>query len=317
VSISPADIRSATLLSVATVAAGFVVPVFPFLGLPLAAFALGWLTYRFGAVPAAFLAAGVGGCAAAFGPSVLGTVPLDGLFIGVALLTIGPASALALRRFPAVNVAAAASIVVTLAFLLAPIGAQTLADSLGIWKDALAAVAASGRVTDPAALQAASAAWLSQMAVTWPATSFYTMGIGTAVAISFVGRAGHALGKEVHRYGPLADMDVSFHVIWPTIVGLGLTAAGSLWSQAPTFVSSIGVNALLFVRPFLFLQGAAVFAALYRKMGAGRITKVIGMALLALTEGFVPSVSLLGGVDLFANLRKLPRAGTRAPEAVV
>jgi len=312
VPISPADIRSATLLSVATVAAGFVVPVFPFLGLPLAAFALGWLTYRFGALPASLLAGVVGGCAAVFGPTVLGTAPLDGVFIGVALLAIGPAAALALRRFPAVNVAAAASIVVAAAFLLAPIGAQTLADSLGIWKDALAAVAASGRVTDPVALKATTAAWLSQMALTWPATTFYTMGIGTAVAISFLGRAARSLGMEVHRYGPLADLDVSFHVIWPTIVGLGFTAAGSFWSQAPALVSGIGANTLLFARPFLFLQGAAVFAALYRKMGAGRVTRVIGLTLLTVTEAFVPSVSILGAVDLFANLRKLPRADTKA-----
>lgn len=315
--ISPADIRSATLLSVATVAAGFVVPVFPYLGIPLAAFALGWLTYRFGAAPAAVLAVAVAGCTAAFGPAVLGTAPLDGVFVGVALLATGPAAAHALRRYPALNVAAVATLAITVAFLLAPIGGQTLVESLGIWKDALARVAASGRVTDPLALKAASTALLSQMRVTWPATSFYTMGIGTAVGVSLVGRAARSLGREVHRYGQLADIDVSFHVIWPTIIGLGFTAAGSFWSQAPSYVAGIGANAMMLVRPFLFLQGAAVFAALYRRMGAGRFTKGIGLVLLAVTETFVPSVSLLGAVDLFANLRKLPRAGTRAPGALV
>jgi uncharacterized protein YybS (DUF2232 family) len=71
----------------------------------------------------------------------------------------------------------------------------------------------------------------------------------------------------------------------------------------------------MIVRPLLFLQGAALFATLYRKAGAGRVNRAIGLALLLLTETFVPSVSILGVVDLFANLRKLPRAGGGAPSA--
>jgi uncharacterized protein YybS (DUF2232 family) len=73
----------------------------------------------------------------------------------------------------------------------------------------------------------------------------------------------------------------------------------------------------MMVRPILFLQGAAVFGALYRKAGAGRISRTIGIVLLVLTETFVPSISILGAVDLFANLRKVPRAGASAPTAVL
>jgi uncharacterized protein YybS (DUF2232 family) len=91
---------------------------------------------------------------------------------------------------------------------------------------------------------------------------------------------------------------------------------GSLWNQAPAIVESIGTNALMFVRPFLFLQGAAVFAALYQKMGTGRLMRTIGLVLLALMDTFIPSVSVLGIADVFANLRKLPRAGGGVPEAV-
>lgn len=313
---NPADIRNAALLGAATVAAGFVVPVLPYVGLPLAAFALGWLTYRFGPLATTGLAVSTALCVAVFGPSVLGTAVLDGAFVGVALLALGPVAATALRRYPALNVAAGATLAITVAFLVAPIGAATLSGATVAWRQILTGVAAGGGVADPAALKAATSALLAQMAVTWPAASFYTMGLGTAIGISLIGRAGRSLGQDVHRYGPLADMDVSFHVVWPTILGLGCSAAASLWTKAPSIVGTIGANVVMIVRPFLFLQGAAVFASLYRRMGAGRFTKTVGVVLLFLTESFVPSVSVLGLVDLFANLRKVPRAGIKAPAAL-
>jgi hypothetical protein len=310
---SPADIRNAALLSVATVAAGFIVPVFPYAGLPLAAFALGWLTYRFGPMPAAGLAVVTAGLVAVVGPPVLGIVPLDGLFVAVSLLALGPVGATALRRYPALNVAVGAALAITLAFLVAPIGAETLKESLIVWKQLLGTLAVNGSTSDPAAVQATTAAVLVQMSTTWPATCFYTMGIGAAIGVSLLARAGRSLGQDVHRYALLADTDVSFHVLWPTIAGLALVAAGSLWAQAPALLQTIGANALMIVRPLLFLQGAALFAALYRKAGAGRVNRTIGLVLLMLTETIVPSVSVLGVVDLFANLRKLPRAGFTTP----
>ena len=313
---NPADIRNAALLGAATVAAGFVVPVLPYLGLPLAAFALGWLTYRFGPLAATGLAVSTALCVAVFGPLLLGTAVLDGAFVGVALLALGPVSATALRRYPALNVAAAATLAITIAFLAAPIGAATLRESTVAWRQILAGVAASGGVADPVALKAATSALLVQMSITWPAASFYTMGIGSAIGVSLIGRAARAQGQDVHRYGPLADMDVSFHIVWPTILGLACSAAAALWTKAPALVGTIGSNVVMIVRPFLFLQGAAVFSALYRRMGAGRVTKTIGIVLLLLTESFVPSVSVLGLVDIFANLRKLPRGAVRAPGAL-
>jgi hypothetical protein len=312
-----ADIRNAALLSVATVAAGFLVPVLPYAGLPLAAFALGWLSFRFGHAPAMLLAVSTAGIVAIFGPSLIGTSVFDGVFVAVTLLAIGPAAAIALRTYPALNVAAVAAVAITAAFLVAPIGAVTLRESVGAWGQILDALAASGKVSDPVALKATTTAMLAQMSLTWPATSFYTMGIGTVAGVALVSRAGRSLGQDVHRYGPLADTDVSFHVVWPTIIGLGCAAAGSLWSQAPEVVGAVGTNLLMFVRPFLFLQGAAVFAALYQKMGAGRFMKIMGFVLLALMDTFVPSVSVLGIADVFANLRKLPRAGGGVPQATV
>jgi hypothetical protein len=81
-------------------------------------------------------------------------------------------------------------------------------------------------------------------------------------------------------------------------------------------LGQIGTNALLIVRPLLFLQGVAVFSSLYRRMGAGKIAKSVGLVLLTLTEFFIPSVSLVGLADLFANLRRLPRGQDVAPGRV-
>jgi hypothetical protein len=311
---TPADIRKAALLAVATLAAGFVAPIFPYGGLPLAAFALGWMTYRFGVRPAAIVAVAVAGCTALLGPVLLGTAALDGVFVGVTLLALGPVAAIALRRYPALNVAIGAALVITVSFLVAPIGALTLKESLVVWKQLLDALTASGSTSFPATT---SAALLTQMSTTWPATVFYTMGISCALGVWLVARAGRSLDQDVHGYPMLADIDVTFHVIWPTIAGLALTAAASLWSHTPPVLTTIGANALMMVRPILFLQGAAVFGALYRKAGAGRISRTIGIVLLVLTETFVPSISILGAVDLFANLRKVPRAGASAPTAVL
>jgi hypothetical protein len=312
---TPADVRNAVLLSVATVAAAFLVPVMPYVGIPLAAFALGWLTYRFGTGTASLVALTTSAIVAVVGPALLGISLLDGLFVAVSLLAIGPVTAVALRRDSALVVAVVVTVVITVAFLVAPIGIATLRAALVAWRQILTAVSASSSVADPAAVKAATAGLLAQMSATWPATSFYTMGIGVVIGVPLVARAGRSLGLPVKGYGPLADVDLSFHLIWPAILGLGLTALGTFWHQVPTLVSTIGANVLMIVRPVLFLQGAAVFAALYRRMGAGRVLRTFGIALLVITEALVPAVSVLGGVDLFANLRKVPRAEAHAPHA--
>ncbi len=305
---TPTDMRNLALLSVATMAAGFLVLALPYVGFPLAGFALGWVTYRFGPATAAALALTVSAVVAVFGPSLLGTGVLDGLFVAVALLAIGPVAAEMLRRYPALNVALGVALVTTVAFLVAPIGDQTLAISRELLGSFMTSTATS-RTVDPVALKTASDTLIRTFAETWPANAFYTMAFSAAVSIPFVARAGRSLAQPVRSYGALADLDLSFHVVWPMILGLGLTALGTLWAQAPVLVSSVGQNTLMVIRPLLFLQGAAVFAALYRRMNAGRLTRIIGLALLCLTELFIPSVSLVGAVDLFANLRKVPRAG--------
>jgi hypothetical protein len=292
-------------------AAGFLVLAFPYVGFPLAAFALGWITYRFSPMHAAAVALAVSAVVGIFGPSLLGTSVLDGLLVAVTLLAVGPVAAVLLRRFRALDVVIGLAVVITAAFLASPFGAQGLAVLKEMVASVLTSTASSATATNTVAAQATTAYWVKFSSDTWPASSFYTMALSTAISVPFIARAGRSLGQTVKTYGPLADLDMSFHLVWPTILGLGLAALGTMWAQAPSLVTLVGQNALMMVRPLLFIQGAAVFAALYRRMKAGRVTTAIGLVLLLLTELFIPSVSVIGAVDLFINLRKLPRAGAR------
>jgi uncharacterized protein YybS (DUF2232 family) len=306
--LTPADIRNATLLSVATIAAGFMMPVIPYVyvGLPLAAFALGWIAYRFGTAPASGLAI-VASLPVALFPGVMGVTSLDAAFVAVALLAIGPGTAWALRRFAAFTVAGGVTLLIAAAFLVAPIGADTLHVSLETWRQLLSAVAASGSVADAAGLRASIGPLLTQMSMTWPATAVYTMGIGVLLGVPLVSRAGRSLGQQVSRYPALPDLDLSFHLVWPAIAGLALVAAGTVWGHGQGLIHAVGANVLMIVRPALLLQGLAVFAALYRKVGIGRFMRTLGFVLLAVTELLIPSVSILGVADLFFNLRKRQR----------
>ena len=316
--ITPADIRNSVLLSVATVAASILMlnANATIIAIPVVAFALGWITYRFGTLQAAVVALTAGVVVSVLGPVLFGSTVLDGAYVAVCLLAAGPVSATLLRRYPAVNVAAGIALVMTAAFLVAPIGAETLKASLAAMTGLVSSIT-GGSVSDAAAVKAAAQTVIAQTAATWPASVFYTLGFGTAIGVAFTARAGRALGQQVSRYGALADLDLSFHLVWPTIAGLGFAAAGTLWSKAPVLLGQVGTNALLIVRPLLFLQGVAVFAALYRRMGAGKVAKTVGLVLLTLTELFVPSVSVVGMADLFANLRRLPRGNEAAPGPIL
>lgn len=311
--LSPADTRNAVLLSVATVAAGILVPMIPYAGMPLAAFALGWFAYRFGPAAASVLAVVASLPMVVLGPVVLGISPVDAAFVAVALLAVGPGTVWALSRFPAYAVAGAVALLVAAAFMIAPIGAQTLTESIAVWRQIMSAAAKSGAVKDVAAFQANITAMVAQMRLGWVSTTVYTMGIGALLSVPVVSRAGRVFGAHVSRYPALADTDLTFHLVWPTIAGLALLAAGLSFGGTTGLVYKVGYNALQIVRPALFLQGLAVFAALYRRMNAGPVWRGVGYVLLALTELAIPSLSVLGAVDLFANLRRLPR-GAAEPQ---
>jgi uncharacterized protein YybS (DUF2232 family) len=208
-------------------------------------------------------------------------------------------------------VVAAGTALISAAFLLAPIGAQALSGSMAFMRQFLNLLATSGPVADPTAMKQVVASTLDQMAATWPSTVVYTIAPGMLFGVSIVSRVARSAGVEARTYPALADTDLSFHLVWPAIAGLTLLAVGTFWGHGQGTVYDVGMNVLLIVRPALALQGLAVFAALYRRIGVGRVMKTIGFVLLGLTEVLVPSVSVLGLVDLFLNLRKAERRGAK------
>jgi uncharacterized protein YybS (DUF2232 family) len=274
--------------------------------MPLAAFALAWFAYRFGIGPSAGLAI-VASLPMALSAPLVASHPFDALFVAATLLAVGPGAAWALERFPAYTVAAAIALISGVAFVLVPLGHETLTQSITFWTTVLK-VALKNQGMDAASIAAGVQSLRTQMGQAWTSSAIYTMGFGALLSVPLVARAGRAFGRPTNRYPAIAETDLSFHFVWPTIAGLALLAAGMAWQHGTGMAYAVGFNLLMVVRPALFLQGLAVFAMLYRRMKAGPVWRVTGLILLGLTELVVPSVSVLGAVDLFANVRKLPRA---------
>ncbi len=299
--------RNAALLSVATIAAGFVVPVIPFVGIPLAGFALGWIAYRFGSRSSVTLALVASALVAVFGPFVVGSAPLDALYVAVSLLAAGPAAAWALKRYPAWSVVMVATVVATAAFLVTPTGILFIKENLATAPQAFEKVATSGYVSDPAFIRQNIGLLTTVMAALLPAAIAYMTGLGMVLAIPLVARAGRALGVQVNRYPALADTDLTFHIVWPTIASLALMAVGTFRGHAQGIVYIVGLSLLTILFPVLILQGFGLVGALYRRLGAGRIVRTIGYVLLVLSTWLLLFLGVLGLVDLFLNFRKLPR----------
>lgn len=312
------DIRNSIALGVALMAASLIAWGLPFAGIPLAAFALAWVSYRFGwfsGVVVSLVFAGV----AAFVEPALGIGPsAEALFTAVALLVAGPGAAWALTRRPALEVVAAVTAMLMLA-TLGLFGVFALEHGRSIVAEVAAAARASVDATqmlltasglDPKLVQS-YVVQLRQTAVQlMPANYLYEMGLAAVLAVRAVSSVGRRSGVEVSSLPVLHELDLSFHFVWPAIGGLALVALSAFVKQPNGVIAAVGANLLLIVRPVLFFQGAATFAALYRRLKVGRFGRATGFVFLALSELVIPSVSIVGLADLFFNLRKLPRGIT-------
>jgi uncharacterized protein YybS (DUF2232 family) len=309
--------REAVIAGLAAVAGAVLAADLPFVGLPLAGAALGWLAFRNGPIVSAIAAL----AATAITIPVLGSA-LPVVFIGPALLAAGPGSAWALSRWSTIRVIAVLTVVLVAAALAfdatvaATQGSSFVAvratEAKTLHDLVIKSGAQSGQADVETVAQLAdqlSQAWL----MLWPAMYLYISGLAAVLAVPLVSRVGRAIGEPVSVLPPLTDLDMSLHVVWPAIAGLALLAASAYLRQPTGWMQAIGLNLLLAVRPVLFFQGLGDFAALYRKAGVGRLSRAFGFAFLAFSEFAVPSVSIIGLVDIFANLRKLPRGGSGAP----
>jgi hypothetical protein len=314
---SPAAIAELSLIALTSAAGALLSFLVPVLGLPLAAAPLAWLAWRFGYGPAIAAAVLVTGLATLAWGDISAA-----MIVGPALLAVGPATAWALERWTVLQVAGGLAVVlVTVAFVPAIIGAAQAGTTLsGVMNDMVRSMVAesakAANVQQPGNAQKikdAAAVVTQVFTLSWPGALVVWFAIPAVFSVPAVSRVGRALGRRVSIAPALPDLDVTPHIVWPTIAGIGLLAAATYLRQPTGWMMAVGWNLLLVVRPVLFLQGLGDFAALYRKAGVSRFARRLGYVLLAATEAIVPfSISLVGLVDLFANLRKLPRKGMDA-----
>lgn len=316
----PLNMRELVIAGLACVAGAVLAADLPFIGLPLAGAALGWLAFRNGPVVSAVTAM----VATAITVPVLGSI-VPAVFIGPALLAAGPGTAWALSRWPVTRVIAVLTVVLIVAALAfdatgaaaqgSTLAAARASEGKILRELVIKSGAQSGQTDAKTVKQLAdqfSQAWL----MLWPAMYLYVSGLAAVLTVPLVSRIGRASGEPVSALPPLTELDLSSHVVWPTIAGLLLLAAAAYLRQPAGVMQAVGLNLLLAARPVLFFQGLGDFAALYRKAGVGRVARAFGFAFLTFSEFAVPSVSVIGLLDIFANLRKLPRGGTGASTGV-
>jgi len=304
--------RDVIVAGLAAVAGAMLAADLPFVGLPLAAAALGWLALRKGPVVASVAAL----AATAITVPLLGWQPA--VYIGPALVAAGPGTAWALKRWSVVRVVAGLTVVLVAvavgydAVVAAVSGSTFLAARTAEASAMKAVVLQSGAQsgTDAKTVRELADQVAQLWLMLWPALYLYVSGLAAVLSVPLVSRLGRTLGEPVSEVVPLAELDLSIHAVWPTIAGLALLALAAYQHQPAGIAQAVGLNLLLAVRPVLFFQGLGDFAALYRKAGVGRFARGFGFTFLVLSEFAVPSVSVVGLVDLFANLRKLPRADT-------
>ncbi len=299
------------LALVACIFGAFVSLLMPVLGLPVAAGALAWLWYR-GQRSAMF--------AVAIVSSGLTFVLSPGgpLFVIPFLFIAGPLVAVLVQHRSVATALFVSTVLMTLVWLGMLVGVATVQGTSvnGFIDTATKSFTQPVRdsVVGDTAEARASREQITVLETTvarlWPASivimSFFTA-LGAVLAVAISARAS---GVSVKSPPELDRLDLSPHVVWGLIVGGALLAADTfLGGWHGGVLGAIGENTLRITQWVLFLQGVAVFAGLYKRAGFSPLSKALGYVLLGITEAFLPLVSLTGLVDMFVNVRKLPRDG--------
>ena len=318
----PVRMRPAVAVAVCLVGALLAV-VFPFVGIPVAAGALAslWFGGRKTVAVVAAVAGGAATMAIAASPLTPSAV-VGAVHIALWLLVAGPLAAVLLRRWQAVNVllvVAGLSVAlmaglfgVTAALQGQSVTALVSSEVRSIIEpfvtQALAPDAAAGEV--PQEVTAQVDELIDGAVRAWPSAIAVEAGLAAMLALIAVGMVAVRSGVSVRSVPRFEALDLSPHVVWGLIVGIALVAADKFlggWNGG--VLGLVGENAMRITQWVLFLQGIAVFAAIYKKVGLGRLSRTLGFVLLGVTEAFVPLVSLTGLIDMWVNVRKLPRDG--------
>lgn len=291
----------------------------PVVGMPVATLGLAGLIYRNRPVLAlvmVFVASAITTGLSAQGLYVIGLplfgVPVTarapyvfGAFVLVCYLIAGPLTACALKRWRPMAVVTAVTValsVVTVAAL------AVVADggSMNVWSYADTAVAAM------AGLAGIAEESSDLLKGTWPSLIFLMSALTALMSMASANVAAAAAGVRLTKVEPLSrfDLDVRFVVL--PVAALVLMAASRLPLEAADTVAVVATNVVAIARWVFFVQGIAVFAALYQRARFGRGVRMLGYLLLGVTEVLLPLVSLTGLADVWMNVRKLPRDGRPA-----
>ncbi|MDF1541997.1 MAG: DUF2232 domain-containing protein [Anaerosomatales bacterium] len=307
--------RDGVLLSAAVVLGGFLAPVLPAIGFPMAAAGLAGLVYR-GRVTLAALA---GGMAVAFGTFM---APYDAALLVPAFVALLFAIGGMQRRTALANVtlltAAIAAGSLASAVLYAWLqGTTFLAITLESAQSAVAVFveAAGGAGADGMLFGVDAEVLADTMFRLWPVDYFASALLAAVLSVAVAGWAASRTGATVQRLPRLDAVDLSLHVLWPFIGAFVFLAAGRVMSDGTT-ATTVGLNLLLGTRLLLLAQGLGVVAAFYRRIGLGRVARGLGYVLLVLADSVMPLVSIVGLIDFWANFRKLPREDSTLPERV-
>ncbi|KAF0209472.1 MAG: DUF2232 domain-containing protein [Actinomycetota bacterium] len=287
----------------------------PFLGVPIAASALAWLWFRGMKLPSVIIAVGCG--AATFASDLAGPI-----YVTLWLLIAGPLAAAMLSKRSLTSVVLVVTLLMSGVWIGLITGAaayegknvQGLIGSLvkTATEPALKQVVGTDKGAEETRKQ------IGEMATTitrmWPAVFVIMSFLTSLFAVSAVAAVAKTSGAMVNGPPTLPELDMSPHVVWVLIAGVGLVALDKFiggWNGG--ILGIAGENALSVIRWVLFVQGVAVFSGLYRRAGFSRLSRSLGYVLLGITEILLPLVSLTGLVDLFVNVRKLPRDGVVGP----
>ena len=296
----------------------------PVVGLPIAAAGSAALVYR-RLTPVAVAASVVGGLlAGALASTTLYTVivPLVGVEIVewaavvstvlavASLVLVGPVGARAMRSlspFVVTAMLAAGLSALQLAALWA------LASGVGQGLQSYLAEAIVGMIAATGGTGLVEETIVSL----WPSMMVALNGFASLASVAAIGAMARRAGVAVRQYPALPAVDLDPRAALLPITAIVLLAASRLQVGWAGTAETVGVNLLVVARWVFFLQGVAVFAGLYQRAGVSRPVRLLGFALLGVTEALLPLVSLTGLADVWLNIRRLPRdgAGRGAVEA--
>jgi uncharacterized protein YybS (DUF2232 family) len=273
----------------------------PFFGLPIAAGSLASLVYGQRALWAAGSALGAGVALGALDPQSFAAVFM---MVGGSLVVVGPVTAALLK----VRSAALSTLVVALALaaiqagsvvLLASMSGMTVVEYFGSIAGALAG---AGIVP-----QADAEALQTQFLRVWPSLLAVIHGLSALMSVAAVGMVASRFGVRVNAFPSLHLFDLDARVALLPIAAAGLFAADRFSGGDVEMLGMLADNALIVARWTFFLQGIAVFAGVYQRVGLGRFSRSLGYMLLGVAEVLLPLVSLTGLADVWVNFRRLPR----------